>query len=40
MGDLKDIYGRITGKIIAELEQGARPWLKPWCAGNTEGRIV
>jgi antirestriction protein ArdC len=28
MTDLKDIYSRITAKIIADLEQGVRPWLK------------
>jgi antirestriction protein ArdC len=30
----------VTNRIIAELEQGVRPWLKPWNAGNTDGRIV
>lgn len=25
-----DIYRRITDRIIADLEQGVRPWLKPW----------
>jgi antirestriction protein ArdC len=25
-----DAYSRITDKIIADLEQGVRPWLKPW----------
>jgi antirestriction protein ArdC len=38
--DLKDVYSRITNKIIADLEQGVRPWFKPWSAGNTEGRIT
>jgi antirestriction protein ArdC len=38
--ELKDVYSRITNKIIADLEQGVRPWLKPWSAGHTEGRIV
>ncbi len=28
-----DIYDRITGAIVAELEKGVRPWLKPWNAG-------
>ena len=36
----RDVYETITGKIIAELEKGARPWMQPWSAGNTEGRIV
>ncbi len=38
--DLKDVYSRITNKIIADLEQGVRPWFKPWNAGNTEGWIT
>jgi N-terminal domain of anti-restriction factor ArdC len=25
-----DVYERITSRIVAELEQGVRPWLKPW----------
>jgi antirestriction protein ArdC len=36
----QDVYTRITGKIIADLEQGVRTWMKPWNAGNTAGRIV
>ncbi|MBB3544076.1 MULTISPECIES: ArdC-like ssDNA-binding domain-containing protein, partial [unclassified Rhizobium] len=24
-----DLYSRITDKIIAELEQGVRPWIQP-----------
>src|SRR5208337_1910665 len=35
-----DVYTRITDKIIADLEQGVRTWMKPWNAGNTAGRIV
>ena len=27
-----DLYTRITNRIIAELEAGTRPWLKPWNA--------
>lgn len=34
-----DVYSRITGKIIADLEQGVRPWMKPWNAEHTAGRI-
>jgi antirestriction protein ArdC len=37
---IKDVYSRITAKIVADLEAGVRPWFKPWNAGNTEGRIV
>ena len=35
-----DVYTRITDKIIADLEQGVRTWMKPWNAGNTAGRIT
>jgi len=35
-----DIYTRITDRIIADLENGVRPWLNPWNAGNTTGRIT
>jgi antirestriction protein ArdC len=40
MTEVKDVYSRITNKIVADLERGVRPWHKPWSAGNTEGRIV
>jgi antirestriction protein ArdC len=29
---LKDVYQRITDEIIAELEKGVCPWMKPWHA--------
>src|SRR5271154_940368 len=35
-----DVYQKITDQIVAELERGVRPWLKPWSAGNGKGRIV
>ena len=35
-----DIYQRVTDKIIADLEQGELTWLKPWSAGNLDGRIT
>eukprot|EP01037_Dinobryon_pediforme_P017101 gene17101-17292_t len=38
--ELKDVYSRITAKIVADLEKGVRPWFKPWSAGNAAGRIV
>ncbi|CUX68959.1 DUF1738 domain-containing protein (plasmid) [Agrobacterium tumefaciens] len=34
-----DIYARITDRIGEDLEQGVRPWMKPWSAANTNGRI-
>jgi len=36
----QDVYTRITDKIIADLENGIRTWMKPWNAGNTAGRIT
>jgi antirestriction protein ArdC len=35
-----DVYDRITGAIVAELEKGVRPWLKPWNAEHAAGRIT
>ena len=35
-----DIYERVTNKIIADLEQGELTWLKPWSAGNMQGKIT
>ncbi|WFU33662.1 ArdC-like ssDNA-binding domain-containing protein [Bradyrhizobium brasilense] len=28
----RDVYQTITNQIIAELERGVRPWIKPWSA--------
>jgi hypothetical protein len=36
----QDIYQKVTDKIMADLEKGELSWLKPWSAGNMEGRIV
>ena len=35
-----DIYAKITDRIVADLEKGVRPWVKPWSAANTTGRIT
>ena len=35
-----DIYSRITNRIIADLEQGVRPWHRPWNASHMEGKII
>lgn len=35
-----DVYTRVTDKIIAELEKGVRPWMKPWNAEHAAGRIT
>lgn len=35
-----DVYQRVTNSIVAELEKGVRPWLKPWNAEHAAGRIT
>jgi antirestriction protein ArdC len=35
-----DVYSRVTAKIVADLERGVRPWLKPWNAEHAAGRIT
>ena len=35
-----DVYTRVTNRIIEELEQGVRPWLKPWNGEHAAGRIT
>ena len=35
-----DVYSRITDKIIADLEQGVRPWFRPWNADHAAGQIT
>jgi len=29
-GVRKNVYTRVTDKIVADLERGVRPWMKPW----------
>ena len=36
----QDIYTRITNKIVASLEAGVRPWIKPWSGENAAGKIT
>ena len=36
----QDIYTRITNSIVAQLERGVRPWVKPWSAEHAAGRIT
>src|SRR5438034_1254450 len=36
----QDIYARITEKIVAALEDGVRPWIRPWNAEHSAGRIT
>jgi antirestriction protein ArdC len=35
-----DIYEKITATIVSQLEQGVRPWAKPWSADHAAGRIT
>ena len=30
MSERKDVYQQITNRIIEQLENGVRPWLRPW----------
>jgi antirestriction protein ArdC len=40
MGDRSDVYEKITGQIIANLEKGIRVWAKPWNAEHAADRIT
>jgi antirestriction protein ArdC len=40
MSEFRDVYSRITNKIIADLEQGVRPWHRPWNAEHLAGKIT
>ena len=35
-----DHYNKVTDQIVASLEQGVRPWMKPWSAEHAAGRIT
>ena len=35
-----DVYSRITNKIVSDLEQGVRTWLKPWSSDHAAGKIT
>lgn len=35
-----DVYARIKDRIVADLERGVRPWVRPWSAANAAGRIT
>src|ERR1039458_5488567 len=36
----QDVYTRITAQIVASLEKGVRPWVRPWNAEHAAGRIT
>lgn len=35
-----DVYQRITDALVQQLEQGTRPWMKPWNAEHLAGKIT
>ena len=35
----QDIYSRITDQIVAALEQGVKPWTRPWNAAHAAGHV-
>lgn len=35
-----DVYTRIADTIVRALEQGTRPWIRPWNAEHAAGRIT
>lgn len=35
-----DVYRRITDKIVADLQQGVRPWMRPWHSANALDRVT
>ena len=36
----ENVYERVTAHIVADLEKGIRPWMKPWNVEHASGRIV
>ncbi len=34
-----DVYDRVTHHIVSQLEQGVRPWVRPWSGDHLAGRI-
>uniref|UniRef100_UPI00258D0040 ArdC-like ssDNA-binding domain-containing protein n=1 Tax=Accumulibacter sp. TaxID=2053492 RepID=UPI00258D0040 len=34
-----DVYARVTDRIVADLEKGVRPWMKPWSATHAQDRL-
>lgn len=35
-----DLYNRVTDQIIASLEQGVKPWHRPWTTGTADGQPI
>ncbi|MCP4284793.1 MAG: DUF1738 domain-containing protein, partial [Gammaproteobacteria bacterium] len=36
----RDVYKEVTDKIVCDLEEGVRAWVKPWDAEHAAGRIT
>ena len=39
----RDLYAEVSTRIVAELEAGAAPWVKPWSAtlgANTQATAI
>jgi len=39
-GSRADVYARITERIVADLEKGVRPWVRPWGACNAGSHVT
>lgn len=35
-----DIYQRVTDTVIRDLEQGTRPWIKPWTTSSSDTTTI
>jgi antirestriction protein ArdC len=35
-----DLYQKVTDQIVAALERGCRPWMRPWSGEHAAGRIT
>lgn len=40
MSEFRDVYSKITDRIVADLEKGVRPWMRPWSAEHAAGKIT
>src|SRR5580658_1933944 len=40
MSEFRDKIRQITNRNNADLEKGVRPWIRPWSAEHTAGRIT
>jgi antirestriction protein ArdC len=36
----RDLYSEVSARIVAELEKGAAPWVKPWAASPGANRAM